>query len=70
MIKKAGGFGAERKAKKALEAANSYYHAHDREIVLFEAAERYLNDVMQESFYSRNLPPIKKWKAESNKLKE
>ena len=69
-IKKAGGFGAERRAKKALEATNSYYHAHDTEIVLFEAAERCLKDVMQEHFDSRKLPPIKKWKVERDKLKE
>ncbi len=68
-IKKAGGFGAERKAQKALDAANSYYHAHDTEIVLFEAAERYLKDVMQERFDPKKLPPIRKWEAERDKLK-
>ena len=68
-IKKAGGFGAERKAQKALDAANSYYHAHDTEIVLFEAAERYLKDVMQERFDPKKLPPIRKWESERDKLK-
>ena len=68
-IKKAGGFGAERKAQKALDAANSYYHAHDTEIVLFDAAERYLKDVMQERFDPKKLPPIRKWESERDKLK-
>ncbi len=68
-IIKTGGFGAERKAQKALDAANSYYHAHDTEIVLFEAAERYLKDVMQERFDPKKLPPIRKWEAERDKLK-
>lgn len=67
-IKKAGGFGAERKAQKALDTANAYYDAHRTEIVLFEAAERYLKDVMQGRFDPKKLPPITKWTAERDKL--
>ena len=67
-IKKAGGFGAERKAQKALDTANAYYDTHHTEIVLFEAAERYLKDVMQERFDPKKLPPITKWTAERDKL--
>ncbi|MCQ4863600.1 MobA/MobL family protein [Pseudoflavonifractor phocaeensis] len=67
-IKKAGGFGAERKAQKALDTANAYYDTHRTEIVLFEAAERYLKDVMQGRFDPKKLPPITKWTAERDKL--
>ena len=68
-IKKAGGFGAERKAQKALDTANAYHNDHHTEIVLFEAAEKYLKDVMQERFDPKKLPPIRKWEAERDKLK-
>ncbi len=68
-IKKAGGFGAERKAQKALDTANAYHNDHHKEIVLFESAEKYLKDVMQERFDPKKLPPIRKWEAERDKLK-
>lgn len=68
-IRKAGGFGAERKAQKALDTANAYHNDHHTEIVLFEAAEKYLKDVMQERFDPKKLPPIRKWEAERDKLK-
>jgi hypothetical protein len=67
-IKKAGGFGAGRKAQKALDTANDYYESNRMEIVLFESAERYLKDVLQERFDPTKLPPITKWKAEREKL--
>ncbi|MDL2235518.1 hypothetical protein LJC07_05095 [Christensenellaceae bacterium OttesenSCG-928-L17] len=67
-IKKAGGFGAERKAQKALDTANEYYDTNRTEIVLFEAAEQYMKDVMQERFDPNKLPPITKWKSERDKL--
>ena len=67
-IQDKGGFGAERKAKKALEAANAYYNANRTEIALFEAAERYLKDVLQKRFDPKKLPPVTKWKAEQAKL--
>lgn len=67
-IKKAGGFRADSKAQKALDAANAYYRDHDSEIVLFEAAERYLKDVLQKRFDPKKLPPIAKWKAERDRL--
>lgn len=38
-IKKTGGFGAKRKAQKALDTANAYHETHHTEIVLFETAE-------------------------------
>lgn len=68
-IKKAGGFRSESKAQKALDTANAYYEEHRTEITLYEAAERYLKDVMQDHFDPKKLPPISKWEAESNKLK-
>lgn len=56
-IKKAGSFGAERKAQKALDTANAYHNDHYTEIVLFEAAEKYLKHVMQSSFPFTSPPP-------------
>ena len=38
------------------------------EITLFEAAERYLKDVLQGHFDAKKLPPITKWKVERDKL--
>ena len=35
-IKKAGGFGAERKAQKALDTANAYHNDHHTEIVFLK----------------------------------
>jgi len=67
-IKKAGGFGAERKAQKALAAANEYYENHRPEIAMYDNAEKYLRDVLQEHFDIKKLPPITKWQAEREKL--
>ena len=63
-IKKAGGLFSERKAQKALDAANDYYESNRMEITLFESAERYLKEVMQKNFDPKKLPPITKWRAE------
>lgn len=60
---------SESKAQKALDTANAYYEEHRTEITLYEAAERYLKDVMQDHFDPKKLPSISKWEAESNKLK-
>jgi len=38
------------------------------EITLYESAERYLKDVLQERFDPKKLPPITKWTAEREKL--
>jgi hypothetical protein len=59
---------AERNAKKALENANAYHEADRAEITLCEAAERYLQNVLQARFDPKKLPPITKWKAEREKL--
>ena len=63
-IQKAGGLFAERKAQKALDAANEFYETNRMEITLYEAAERYLKDVLQEHFDPKKLPPVSKWQAE------
>jgi hypothetical protein len=63
-LKKSSGFGAKRKAQKALEAANAYREANRAEITLCEAAEKYLKDVLQVRFDPKKLPPITKWKEE------
>ena len=67
-IKKSGGFGAERKAQKALDTANEYYETYRNEITMYDNAEKYLRDVLQKHFDPKKLPPITKWKAERDKL--
>ena len=62
--KKATGFGAERKARKALSDANDYYELHRSELTMFNNAEQYLRDVLQERFDQKKLPPITKWTEE------
>jgi hypothetical protein len=67
-LAKTKGFGAERKAQKALDAANEYYEANRPQIAMYEDAERYLRDVLQERFDPKKLPPITAWTAERGKL--
>ena len=67
-IKKSGGFGAERKAQKALDTTNEYYETYRNEITMYDNAEKYLRDVLQKHFDPKKLPPITKWKAERDKL--
>ena len=67
-IKAAKGWGAKGKAQKALDAANEYYEAHRPQLTLYESAERYLRDVLQERFDPMKLPPITKWKEEHARL--
>ena len=62
--KKATGFGADRKAKKALAAVNEYHELHRSEIAMFANAEQYLCDVLQGRFDPKKLPPITKWRDE------
>jgi len=66
--KNTGGFGAERKAQKALDAANEFYEANRPQMVMYEAAETYLRGVLQERFDNKKLPPVSKWQAEREKL--
>ena len=67
-LKKATGFGAERKAQKALDAANEYHETYRNEITMYENAERYLRNVLQKHFDPTKLPPISKWQAERESL--
>jgi len=67
-LTKTTGFGAERKAQKALAAANEYYEIYRTEIAMFDNAEKYLKGVLQTHFDPKKLPPIAKWKAEIEKL--
>jgi hypothetical protein len=62
--RKQTGLFAERKAQKALDAAQGYYESNRTEIVLYEAAERYLRNVLQGRFDVKKLPPMTKWKEE------
>ena len=54
----------KRNAQKALDKANAYFEVNRTEIVLYEAAEKYLQKVMQKNFDPNKLPPITKWKKE------
>ena len=67
-VKKAGGFGAERRTQKALDTANEYYEANRPKIIMYENAEQYLKDVLQTHFDPKKLPPVSKWTAERDKL--
>jgi len=69
--KKSTGFLAERKAKKALEAANDFYEANYTGLALYDAAEKYLREHMQKHFDLKKLPPISAWEKElATKLAE
>jgi len=63
-LKKATGFGAERKAQKALDDANEYYELFRPQLAMFENAEKYLRDVLQSRFDPKKLPPVTKWREE------
>jgi hypothetical protein len=67
-LNKSTGLFAKGKAQKALAAANAYYETHRAEITLYEAAERYMKDVLQGHFDPKKLPPVTKWKTEREKL--
>ena len=62
--KKAGGFGAERKAQKAQDAADQYFETYRQQITLERAAEKYLQDVLN----GRDKIPLPAWKKERDKL--
>jgi len=63
-IKKAGGFGAGRKAQKALDTANDYYESNRMKITLYESAERHLTAHLN----GRNQIPLPAWEKEREKL--
>ncbi len=67
-LEKSKGFGAGRKAQKALDAANEYYEANRPQIAMYENAERYLREVLQGRFDPKKLPPITAWTEERGKL--
>jgi len=62
--RKGKGFLAERKAQKALSAANEYHEARRSELAMFDSAEQYLRDILQERFDPKKLPPITVWEKE------
>ena len=66
-LKKDTGFIAGRKAQKALAAANEYRESHKDEIASYEAAEKYLKNVLQELFDPKKQPPVSMWTAEREK---
>lgn len=63
-LEKQRGFGAERKAQKALDTANAYYEDNRPQIAMYDNAERYLRDLLQERYDPKKLPPITKWREE------
>jgi hypothetical protein len=64
VAKRATGFSAERKAQKTLDTVNEYHEMHHAELTMFDSAEQYLRDVLQERFDPNKLPPIAKWRDE------
>jgi len=58
------GLFVKRKAQKSLDKVNAYYEANRAELILYEAAEKYLRKVMQKHYDPNKLPPITKWKKE------
>jgi len=63
--KRETGFFAERKAQKALDVANEYYNDYRPQIAMYDTAEKYLHDVLQNRFDpKKSLPPITKWREE------
>jgi hypothetical protein len=65
--RKEKGFFAERKAQKALDAANEYYQSHSVELAMFDNAEEYLRGVLQGRFDPKKLPPTAMWQNELSK---
>jgi hypothetical protein len=59
------GFGAKRKAQKALDAANDYYEAHRAELTLHAAAVRYFQELQRGHDH---LPNPSTWEEERAKL--
>ena len=62
--RKLTGFGAERKAQKALNTVNSFYEMNRAGLTLFDAADKYLRGVLQNRFDPNKLPPISAWEKE------
>ena len=63
-LKNDKGFGAGRKAQKALDVANEYHEKHSTQIALYDDAEQYL----QAHLNGRNEIPLPSWRAERDKL--
>jgi chromosome segregation ATPase len=59
------GFGAKRKAQKALDVAESYRESQRAPITLYEAAERYMKAALNGK---TTRAPLNEWKAERAKL--
>jgi ATP-dependent exoDNAse (exonuclease V) alpha subunit len=54
-----------RKAQKALDAANAYYEENRAHITLYQAAEKYLRDALQEHYNPKKLAlQVAKWEKE------
>jgi hypothetical protein len=63
--KKENGFLSERKAQKALDAANAYHEAHRPQIAVYKNADTYLRGVLQKRFDPKNLSAqAAKWEKE------
>ena len=64
-LTKTTGFGAGRKAKKAMNIANEYYETHRSEITMYENAERYLKNVLRGHFAQRKYRQLQSGKPKS-----
>jgi len=62
--RKSKGIDAERKARKALDAANRYYESNRAGLALFDSAARYLRDALQGRYDPKKLPPTTMWRQE------
>jgi ATP-dependent exoDNAse (exonuclease V) alpha subunit len=63
-LSKQPGLFTKGKTQKALDTANDYRYAHSAELGMYDAAAKYLKDVLQKRFDSAKLPPIRKWRDE------
>jgi len=63
-LKKARGFGAERKAQKALDTANEYHEAHRIQLTMYGNAEHHL----KQNRNSENKIPLPDWIDERDRL--
>jgi hypothetical protein len=61
--RKEKGLFTERKAQKALDAANEYHEDYRSQIAMFDNANKYLRDVLQGRFDPKKLP-ITMWQQE------
>jgi hypothetical protein len=63
-VSKETGLFSKSKAQKLLDTAKAFYEEHRSELTAFDAAEKYMRDVLQKRFDPEKLPPITAWRRE------